>query len=250
MAKGTHISALHDPMGSAILEYQKTGKAAKLRVLSSQFEEDEIPVAHLFRSEEDMPELEKTALSMARGRVLDIGAGAGCHSIILQERGLDVTSVDISPLSCEAMKMRGLKDVRCMDILNDEGEGPWYHSFDTILMLMNGTGIAGKAEGLKPMLRKVSELLTPDGCILIDSSDLQYLYLNEDGSFDIDLCGAYYGEVDYRMVYRNVKGKPFDWLYADYSLLATTCGKCGLKSEIVAEGDHYDYLAKIQLSSN
>lgn len=243
------LSAMHDPMGSAILEYQKTSKAAKLRVLSSLFEEDEIPVAHLFRSEDEMPELEKVALSMAKGRVLDIGAGAGCHSLVLQERGLDVTAVDISPLSCEAMKMRGLRDVRSMDILADEGEGPWYHSFDTILMLMNGTGIAGKAEGLKPMLKKVSELLKPDGCILIDSSDLQYLYLNEDGSFDIDLCGAYYGEVDYRMVYRNVKGKPFDWLYADYSLLASACGKCGLKSEIVAEGDHYDYLAKIQLTS-
>ncbi len=239
------LSALHDPMGSAILEYQKTGKAAKLRVLSSQFEEDEIPVEHLFRGEEQMPELERAALSMARGRVLDIGAGAGCHSIILQERGLEVTAVDISPLSCEAMKIRGLRDVRCMDILADEGEGPWYHSFDTILMLMNGTGIAGKTDGLKTMLKKVSELLTPDGHILIDSSDLQYLYLNEDGSFDIDLCGAYYGEVDYRMVYRNVKGKPFDWLYADYSLLATTCERCGLKSEIVAEGDHYDYLARI-----
>lgn len=252
------LSALHDPMGSAILEYQKTGKAARLRVLSSMFEEDEIPVAHLFRGIEDMPELERTALDLTRGRVLDIGAGAGCHSIILQSRGLDVTSVDISPLSCEAMKLRGLRDVRCLDILEDgqaAGSGQaarsgedgqaWYHGYDTILMLMNGTGIAGTVEGLAPMLKTVSGLLAPGGSILIDSSDLQYLYRNDDGSIDIDLCGAYYGEVDYRMVYRNVKGKPFNWLYADFSLLHSAALKCGLSCEMVSEGEHYDYLARI-----
>lgn len=258
------LSALHDPMGSAILEYQKTGKAARLRVLSSMFEEDEIPVAHLFRGIEDMPELERTALDLTRGRVLDIGAGAGCHSIILQSRGLDVTSVDISPLSCEAMKLRGLRDVRCLDILEDGRAGEsglardsghavrsgedgqaWYHGYDTILMLMNGTGIAGTVEDLAPMLKTVSGLLAPGGSILIDSSDLQYLYRNDDGSIDIDLCGAYYGEVDYRMVYRNVKGKPFNWLYADFSLLHSAALKCGLSCEMVSEGEHYDYLARI-----
>ncbi|MCQ2147339.1 MAG: methyltransferase [Bacteroidales bacterium] len=235
------LSALHDPMGSAILEYQNTGKAAKLRVLSSMFEEDEIPAEHLFRTEEEMPEIEKKALELAKGRILDIGAGAGCHSIALQNKGFEVTAVDISPLSCQAMKARGIKDVRCLDISEDEIE----EKFDTILMLMNGTGIAGTVEGLEPMLKKVSSLLSDDGIILIDSSDLQYLYENEDGSIDIDLAGAYYGEVDYKMVYRNIKGKPFNWLYADFSLLQTEAEKVGLKCELVLEGEHYDYLAKI-----
>lgn len=240
------IQASQDPMGSAVLEYQRTGKAAKLRVLSSQFDEDEMPVEHLFRYFDNMPELEKTAMELAGGRVLDIGAGAGCHSLFLQEKGLDVTSVDISPLCCEAMRLRGLEDVRCLDILTDESDEPWKGSFNTILMLMNGTGIAGTAQGLEPMLKTVSELLAPDGCILIDSSDLQYLYMNDDGSMDIDLNAAYYGEVDYRMVYRNIKGKRFNWLYAGFPLLHSAALRCGLKCELIAEGEHYDYLAKIQ----
>ena len=232
---------MHDPMGSAILEYLRTGKAARLRVLSSQFEEDEIPVPHLFRTEDQMPELEKKALSLVKGKVLDIGAGAGCHSLVLQNKGYEVTSLDNSPLSCEAMKARGLKDVRCLDILEDNIDD----RYDTILMLMNGTGIAGTVAGLATMLQKVSSLLNEGGSILIHSSDLQYLYENEDGSIDINLCGAYYGEIDYRMVYRNIKGKPFDWLYSDYSLLHSICEKIGLRCEMTEEGEHYDYLARI-----
>jgi len=231
----------HDPMGSAILDYQNTGKAGRLRVLSSLFEEDEIPAEHLFRSEDQMPGIERTALSLAHGKVLDIGAGAGCHSLALQNKGLEVTAVDISPLSCQAMRERGIKDVRNLDILEDKIE----EKFDTILMLMNGTGIAGAVEGLGPMLQKVSVLLADGGCILIDSSDLIYLYENEDGSVDIDLAGAYYGEIDYQMIYKRVKGEPFNWLYADYSLLGTEAEKVGLKCELVEDGEHYDYLAKI-----
>lgn len=238
------MSEKQDPMGRAILEYQTTGQASRLRVLSSLFEEDEIPVEHLFRSEADMPELEKTALSVVKGRILDIGAGAGCHSLVLQEKGFAVTSVDISPLSCEAMKARGLKDVRCLDILNE----PLAEKFDTILMLMNGTGIAGTADGLAPMLQKVASFLADGGAILIDSSDLLYLYEDEDGAVDIDLAGSYYGEIDYQMVYKRTKGEPFNWLYADFSLLSSAAEEVGLRCELVADGEHYDYLARLTQS--
>ena len=90
-----------DPIGRAIAEYWKTNKADRLRVFSPMFEEDEILLTTLFRSYEDMPEIERKALDMAKGRILDVGAGAGCHSLVLQERGMDVTAIDISPLSVE-----------------------------------------------------------------------------------------------------------------------------------------------------
>lgn len=96
----TTLSPNNDPMGAAIRDYQSKGKASHLRVLSSMFDEDEMPVAHLFRTFNQMPRLEQKALSMAKGRVLDIGAGAGCHALALQERGLEVKAIDISPLSC------------------------------------------------------------------------------------------------------------------------------------------------------
>ena len=272
------LSADKDPMGAAILDFQKQGKAARLRVLSSMFEEDEMPVTHLFRSIPEMPLLEQKALQLAKGRVLDIGAGSGCHTLALQEKGFTVKAIDISPLSCEAMKLRGVKDAECINLFdphlssgNHSGENQENHSgenqenhfgenqenhfgenqeqfeggFDTILLLMNGTGIAGKIEHLPALFQRLKALLNPGGQILIDSSDLKYIYENEDGSFDINLNGAYYGEVDYQMIYKDVKGDRFDWLYVDFPLLKSIAETCGLHSKLVAEGEHYDYLARI-----
>ena len=272
------LSADKDPMGAAILDFQKQGKAARLRVLSSMFEEDEMPVTHLFRSVPEMPVLEQKALQLAKGRVLDIGAGSGCHTLALQEKGFTVKAIDISPLSCEAMKLRGVKDAECINLFdphlssgNHSGENQENHfgenqenhfgenqenhfgenqeqfegGFDTILLLMNGTGIAGKIEHLPALFHRLKALLNPGGQILIDSSDLKYIYENEDGSFDINLNGAYYGEVDYQMIYKDVKGDRFDWLYVDFPLLKSIAETCGLHGELVAEGEHYDYLARI-----
>lgn len=237
----TTLSPNNDPMGAAIRDYQNKGKASRLRVLSSMFDEDEMPVAHLFRTFNQMPRLEQKALSMAKGRVLDIGAGAGCHALALQERGLEVKAIDISPLSCEVMSERGVKDVECVNLFNPQLQG----KYDTLLLLMNGTGIAGKLNRLSMLLNRLKELLAEGGQILIDSSDLKYIYENEDGSMDIDLNAPYYGEVDYQMQYKNIKGEPFDWLYTDPMLLASISKQCGLNCEIVEEGENYDFLARL-----
>lgn len=235
------LTEREDPMGAAIHDYFRQGKSAQLKVLSSLFDDDEMPVAHLFRSYHEMPPLEQRALNEARGKVLDVGAGAGCHALALQERGLDVTAVDISPLSCETMKERGVANVECVNIFNQR----FQERFDTLLLLMNGTGIAGKLSRLPQLLSRLKQLMNPGAQILIDSSDLRYVYEDEDGVLDVDLDGAYYGEVDYQMTYRNIIGKSFDWLYADPVVLAECCRQCGLKCEILAQGNHYDYLARI-----
>ena len=235
------LTEREDPMGAAIRDYFRQGKSAQLKVLSSLFDDDEMPVAHLFRSYHEMPPLEQRALDEARGKVLDVGAGAGCHALALQERGLDVTAVDISPLSCETMKERGVANVECVNIFNQR----FQERFDTLLLLMNGTGIAGKLSRLPQLLSRLKQLMNPGAQILIDSSDLRYVYEDENGVLDVDLDGAYYGEVDYQMTYRNITGKSFDWLYADSVVLAECCRQCGLKCEILAQGNHYDYLARI-----
>lgn len=241
--KYTTIDSIHDTMGAAIRDYHLRGKAARLRVMSSMFDEDEMPVDHLFRTFDDMPHLEQKALNMAYGKVLDIGAGAGCHALALQERGMDVKAIDISPLSCEVMKERGIKDVECVNLFCKQLQG----KYDTLLLLMNGTGIAGKLSQLPALLNRLKELLSEEGQILIDSSDLKYIYENEDGSMDIDLNAPYYGEVDYQMQYRDIKGEPFDWLYTDPMLLASVSKQCGLQCQIMEQGEHYDYLAKLTL---
>ena len=227
-------------MGAAILDYQTKGKAGKLSILSSMFEEDEMPVNHLFRNLEEMPMLEQKALNLAKGKVLDVGAGAGCHALALQAQSIAVKAIDISPQSCQAMLQRGVKDVECINLFDEHLES----GFDTILLLMNGTGIAVKIENLPALFNRLKALLNKDGQILIDSSDIKYIYENEDGSFDINLNAAYYGEVDYQMVYKDVKGDSFDWLYVDFPLLKSIAESCGLHGELIAEGEHYDYLAR------
>lgn len=250
------LNVLNDPMGAAISDYQRTGRAGKLRVRSSMFDEDEMPVPYLFRTQDKMPPLEQKALSETRGRVLDVGAGAGCHAWALQQRGFQVKAIDISPLSCEAMQSRGLEDVECINLFDPHLST----GYDTILMLMNGTGIAGKVSNLPLLLKQLHMLLNEGGQVLLDSSDLKYIYENEDGTYDIDIDGPYYGEVDYTMVYdglpqksttkgtmasKRVVGNSFDWLYVDFKLLKTMAEKCGFRCECVAKGNHYDYLARL-----
>lgn len=235
------LDAAHDPMGAAIQDFFLNGRADKLRVLSSMFEEDEMPVDYLFRTREEMPELEQKALSLAKGKVLDVGAGAGCHALALQESGLCVKAIDISPLSCGVMQKRGIGDVECRNLFDADLQ----QGYDTILLLMNGTGIAGKLQKLPLLLNRLSMLLNDGGQVLVDSSDLKYIFETEDG-FDMDTAKEYYGEVDYKMKYKDIEGKSFDWLYVDYPRLNKAATACGFKSEIVSEGAHYDYLASLK----
>ena len=235
-----------DPMGTAILDYLEHGKADKLRVFSSQFDEDEIPVRTLFRTEKQMAPLERTALQLATGRILDVGAGSGCHSLILQAAGKEVEAIDISPLSVEAMRRRGVKQATQANLFNESFCG----SYDTLLMLMNGSGIIGRLENLPAFFRKAKQLLRPGGSILMDSSDLRYLYEDEDGSFVIDIAGDYYGEVDFKMQYKDIIGDQFDWLYIDFQTLSLYAAQNGFEAELVKEGKHYDYLARPPESLN
>lgn len=237
-----------DPMGAAIYDFHKNGRAGVLKVYSSEFDDDEIPVCDLFRSFEQMPELERLALEMADGEILDVGAGSGCHSLALMVMGKKVKAIDISPLSVCVMKERGVDAAQVNFYDTSHAE-----RYDTVLMLMNGTGIIGNLENIPVFFERLKALLNPGGCALIDSSDLRYLFEEEDGSLMIDLADDYYGQLDYQMEYVDavdknldgVKGEPFDWLYLDFDSLAYYAEEYGFKAELVAEGEHYDYLAKL-----
>lgn len=231
-----------DPMGAAIAEYHKTGRADRLRVFSPDFEEDEIPVDLLFRSFDDMPVMEQKALLMAEGRILDVGAGAGCHSLALQEMKKDVTAVEISPLSVETMRERGVTNVIEQDFftLTDK--------YDTILMLMNGIGIVGSINNLETFFKHIDNILAEGGQVLLDSSDICYLFEDEDGIIYLPDDDKYYGELEYQMQYRDIKGDAFPWLYIDFETLQSIASKNGFNAELIESGDHYDYLARLRRS--
>ena len=231
-----------DPMGRAISDYYHTRKAGKLRVLSSMFYEDEIPVATLFRDFADMPIQEQKAIELCRGNVLDVGAGSGCHSVILKERGLAPVAIDISELSVEVMKERGL-DARNINFFDET----FTEKFDTILLAMNGIGIVGKIDRLPLFFRSIKRLLAPGGQVLLDSSDISYVFMDDDGGMDINLAAGYYGEIDYKMRYKNITGTPFDWLYIDFDTLSMYAEEHGFICEKCIDGEHYDYLARLTL---
>ena len=231
-----------DPMGAAIRDFFTKGSAKPLRVLSTMFDTDVLPVPTLFRSVKEMNRLEQVALNRAEGRVLDVGAGAGCHTLPLQERGLHVTAIDISPLSVETMQQRGVIDARQEDFFAMAPEV----TFDTILMLMNGTGIVGTLDNLPLLFERLDVLLAPGGQLLVDSSDLRYVFEDEDGNFFPEDFDNYYGEVDYQMVDGKVRGERFNWLYVDFPRLQSCAEIKGYRAELLCRGDNYDYLACIK----
>ena len=226
-------------MGHAIADYHATGKASRLRVFSPMFDEDEIPVTTLFRTRDEMPGIEQEALKVAGGRILDVGAGAGCHTLALQAMEKRVTAIDISPLAVETMRQRGVKDVREQDFFSLDGQ------FDTILMLMNGIGIVGTLSRLPAFFMQVDHLLTSGGQLLCDSSDLCYLYEDEDGIIDLTGVEGYYGELSYQLQYKAVKGEPFPWLFIDPETLCEQAAAHGFHCDILMRGPHYDYLARL-----
>ena len=238
----TLLQAGKDPMGAAIYDFHKNGKAGKLIVHSSMFDDDEIPVADLFRKFDKMPALEQKALECATGNILDVGAGSGCHSVALQEMGKKCLAIDISELSVKVMQERGV-DARLVNLYDESFVG----QFDTILMLMNGTGIIGRLENMQKFFNRIKYLHAPGGRVIVDSSDLRYLYEEEDGSLMIDLADEYYGLLDYQMEYKGILGEPFDWIYVDFETLSYYAEQNGFKAEMIAEGEHYDYLAALSI---
>lgn len=229
-------------MGQAIYDYFEKGVAGKLRVFSPDFEEDEIPVETLFRELDEMPKIEQKALELARGKILDVGAGSGCHSLELQKMGKTVKAIDISELSVEVMKESGVENAVVEDFFKIKDE-----KYDTVLMLMNGAGIVGTIDRLPEFFEHLKNILAPGGQVLLDSSDIRYIFEDEDGSFEINLNDGYYGELEYQMQYKRVKGEPFPWLYIDFATLQYYAEEAGFEASLVEQGEHYDYLAKLQI---
>ena len=234
---------MKDLFGKAILDYQTNSSPENIITTTSISDEDEMEVAYLFRSFDEMPTLEQKALQLAKGRTLEVGCGAGSHGLYLQnKRNIDVHSIDISKNAIEACRLRGLKNTQVIDVLNIENE-----KYDTILLLMNGTGIFETLEKTPIYLQKLKSLLQPNGQILIDSSDIIYMFdEDEDGGKWIP-SDKYYGELTFSLQYKKEKEVDFPWLYMDYNTLQNAAIANGLQCQIVLEGDHFDYLAQLTL---
>lgn len=227
-------------MGQAIWDFYYDGNPEDLQTETSISELDELPVSYLFREFQEMNAIEQKALTLAKGKVLDVGSGAGSHSLYLQnERKLDVLALDISPKSIEVCNARGVNMTWVGDILKFEGQ-----KFDTILLLMNGTGIFQSLNVIDFYLKKLADLLGKDGQILIDGTDILYMFdQDEDGGYYIPAVG-YYGELDYIVHYKGESEEPIKWLYLDFETLKNAAENNGFKIEKVLQEED-SYLAKL-----
>lgn len=224
-----------DVQGRALLDYFLGKEEVPLILHTSYGDPEEMPTEVFFREEEDFTKLERFALRHCKGKVLDVGAGAGSFSLELQEKGLSVTALEISPFCCRIMQQRGVKEV-------EEGDF-WQYSkakFDTVLLMMNGIGLAGEAGQLPDFLLRLKELLEPGGQIICDSSDISYLHAGAKKPVD-----RYFGEIRYCYEYEDEKGDWFGWLYADPVLLGEVCRSVGMEMTILYKNRKDQFLARI-----
>ena len=233
------MTLMKDLFGNALRDYHNKNYTEDLITSTNISDDDALPLPYLFRSFSEMPKLEQKALQLAKGTILDVGCGSGSHSLYFQENGFNVKAIDISEGAVDVAKKRGLKHVELKALL-DETE-----TFDTILLLMNGTGIFQELSQVSMYLNHLKTLLKPNGQILIDSSDIQYMYEDEDGGLWIDTNANYYGELDYFLSYKGEDEDPMKWLYLDFERLQLACDTVGLKCEKIMDGEHFDYLARI-----
>ena len=230
---------MKDVLGKALMDWHSNKRDSPLMINNKYGDPEEMPVQYFFRSEDAMPDIEQFALTFCNGRVADIGAGAGAHALALQAGGLDSTSFEVSSDACNVMKARGVKNIENIDIFNFIPE----KKFDTLLLLMNGIGIAGDLKGLRALLSHFKKWLIENGQIIFDSSDIAYLY--EDKSLP---ANRYYGEVAYQYAYKGETTSWFNWLYIDFDLLSTIAQEAGYTAQILFEDETSQYLCRLTVS--
>jgi len=168
------MTNFRDVYGEALLQFHQDGDLKNPLLLHSTYGDiEEMPIEVFFRSAEDFPELEFIALSLCDGKVLDVGAGVGSHALYLQEKGFDVTALEISSAACNIMQERGVQQILQQDFFQLKDQ-----QYDTLLFLMNGIGLAKSIDGFRQLLTYAKTLLSENGQLLFDSSDISYLSMN------------------------------------------------------------------------
>ena len=228
-----------DPLGAMLLDYLHGEYGVYAEVGSTTLSMTTMSAKTMFRSYSEMDELEHEALRLCRGRVLDVGAGSGCHSLYLQGRNVVVDALDISPGCIEVMQERQVKNPIHDNLFSLESG-----TYTTILMLMNGLGICGSLDGLNLCLQYVQHLLAEDGQVIADSTDLRLLHHDEDEANDFPGDSDYW-ETEFVITYEAITSEPFQWIYVGFSTLQMLADYNGLECQQIATGENGHYLARM-----
>ncbi len=238
------IAKAWSPHGLALRGFFLGDSESRVIVRDGEGEVEVVPVRIFFRDRGSFSALEEAALDLCRGRVLDVGGGAGCHSLDLQARGFSVCAIDVAPEAVDVMRMRGVKQAYCADIFAFQAE-----PFDTLLMLMNGIGIVGNLGRLRRFLREVPRLLQPGGQILLDSYDPGWPEDGGDASTVPGHSGGYLGEMRFQLEYQGRRGPFYEWLFVDLPTLRRHAEAEGWSCEGIWHEAEGHYLARLTPSA-
>ncbi|MDD4072694.1 MAG: methyltransferase domain-containing protein [Desulfobacterales bacterium] len=233
------------PYRHAMIDCYNGDTLAKLIIYRDDGYREDHCISTYFQEGETLSSLNKAAIDLCRGNVLDVGGGAGRHSLALQKKGYRVCSIDICPEAVAIMKKRGVADARCVDVFDFDET-----SFDTVLLMMHGIGVVKDLNGLQRFLVHARGLIHPEGQILMDSVDMRkttnqvHLAYQEYNRRN----GRYFGETQLIFEYRGKKGLPFKWLQVDHETLAEYARSAGWSCSIPYSFASGDYLACLQLN--
>ena len=232
------------PFGMALRDYAQGETSAEMILERDDELRESLPASVFFRSPSEFSLLENAALDLCMGRVLDIGAGAGIHTLALQERGFSVKAIDISPEAVAVMSERGVKKAECIDIFDYQTD-----SFDTLLLLGHGIGMAGDLMGVDRFLTKARTIINPNGQLLLHSLDVTYTQDPIHKAYhEINIRAyRYIGEIRLRILYRGHTGAQYSWIQLDPDVLKGHAKATGWDTNIIMQEEDGNYLAKLTL---
>jgi len=216
MHRMPHVVPPWEPQGRALLDQQRATPMGVIHVHTEGGGMERVEPAHFFRGPVDFGDWETAALDAVRGDVLDLGAGAGCHSLALQARGVPVRAYDVDLRSVAVMRARGVRDAR-LGSLADVPDA----RCDTLLLLMHGVGLAGDVEGLEWLADEARRVVRPGGCWVLDGRGP-----GEPGV----VCGVSRQQLEYD----GVLGAPYDWLWPEEGFARETLEHAGWRARSIA----------------
>ena len=229
-----------EPLAAALLDHYRSGRPRCVHALRADGVSFEIETAEYFTLDGQLSDFDRICLERCHGRVLDVGAGAGRHALAFQERGCEVTAIDVSPICTALCRERGVIDARTVDIMRLDRDEPM-GQFDSIFFGMQTIGVAGGTKPLEELLRRLRKSLAPGGELLVDSSALREAW---EGGEEED--SHHRGEIVLSTRYRGWRGDPFPWLYLAEEELAEVANRAGYEMESLAHVESGEYLVAMR----
>jgi len=229
-----------EPLAVALRDHHRTGRPRRVRATRSDGVSFDIETEEYFTLDGSLADLDQLALDRCRGRVLDVGAGAGRHALALQGMGREVVAIDLSPICVSLCQERGVRDARTFDVMTIDSEEQCGR-FDSIFFGMQTIGVAGGVVPLEKLLRRLQNCLEPGGALIVDSRALREAWEGDESD-----ASPSRGEIVLSTRYRGWRGEHFPWVYLAEADLTDVAARAGFEMETLGSVESGEYLAVLR----